>query len=51
MEDGFHQEENIYCPGHALKFNLLTGKSECKSLKVKVYECYIKNKHIFITAS
>lgn len=51
MEDGFHEGENIYCPGHALKFDLSTGKSDCKSLKVKVYECYTKNKHIFIAAN
>lgn len=47
--DGFHDEKNIYCPGHGLAFNISDGSSQCDLLKLKVYNVYEKDDKIFIS--
>jgi nitrite reductase/ring-hydroxylating ferredoxin subunit len=46
--DGFHDEQHIYCPGHAVAFSLTDGSSKCKLLKVRVYKVYDRDDKIFI---
>lgn len=35
LVDGFHDEEAIYCPGHGVRYDLRTGRSECPSLHLR----------------
>ena len=39
--DGFHDKKSIFCPGHGLRFDVKSGFSECKSLRIKIFR--IKN--------
>ncbi len=36
--DAYHDEQNIYCPGHGLTFRLADGLSECSLFKLKNYQ-------------
>jgi nitrite reductase/ring-hydroxylating ferredoxin subunit len=46
--DGFHDEQHIYCPGHAVPFSLADGSSKCRLLKVRTYSVYDRDGKIFI---
>ncbi|ASC71876.1 hypothetical protein XM38_028300 [Halomicronema hongdechloris C2206] len=46
--DGFHDENHIYCPGHAVTYCLMDGSSEGDLLKLKVYKTYDDNGKIFL---
>ncbi|AFZ20711.1 Rieske 2Fe-2S domain-containing protein [Allocoleopsis franciscana] len=46
--DGFHDEQHIYCPGHAVTFSLTDGSSKCNLLKVRVYNVYDHDGQILI---
>jgi nitrite reductase/ring-hydroxylating ferredoxin subunit len=46
--DGFHDEQHIYCPGHAVAFSLTDGSSKCNLLKLRVYKVYDHKGKIFI---
>lgn len=37
LEDGYISDQNIYCPGHAIAFNLETGQSRCSKLSLNCY--------------
>ncbi|NJO42773.1 MAG: Rieske 2Fe-2S domain-containing protein [Cyanobacteria bacterium RU_5_0] len=45
--DGFHDEQNIYCPGHAVAYSLADGSSNCEFLKLQVYQVYDHNQKFF----
>lgn len=38
LADGFHNDESIWCPAHAVAFSLQSGRSSCESLSLKTYE-------------
>lgn len=38
MLDGFHDERTIYCPAHAVAFDLVSGRSSCSSLRLAIHE-------------
>lgn len=38
LADGYHDDENIWCPAHAVAFSLDTGRSSCESLKLRTYQ-------------
>lgn len=46
--DGFHDEQHISCPGHAVAFSLTDGSSKCNLLKLRVYKVYDHNGKIFV---
>jgi nitrite reductase/ring-hydroxylating ferredoxin subunit len=37
LADGFHDDESIWCPAHAVAFSLTSGKSSCQSFSLKTY--------------
>lgn len=46
--DGYHDEQNIYCPGHGVAFSLADGTSQCNLLKLKTYNVYESEGMIFL---
>ncbi|MEW6492482.1 MAG: Rieske 2Fe-2S domain-containing protein [Cyanobacteriota bacterium] len=46
--DGFHDEQQIYCPGHGVAFFGTDGSSKCKLLKLQVYKAYESKGKIFL---
>ncbi len=46
--DGFHDESQIYCPGHGVEFNWVDGKSKCDILKLQVYQAFDRHGQIFL---
>lgn len=38
MLDGFHDERTIYCPAHAVAFDLASGRSTCAFLTLGIYQ-------------
>lgn len=46
--DGFHDEQQIYCPGHGVAFSLEDGTSKCKLLKLHVYKACDREGRIFL---
>ncbi len=49
--DGFHNDDQLYCPGHGIEFSLHNGKSKCSLLKIQVYQAYDQNGQIFLAAT
>jgi nitrite reductase/ring-hydroxylating ferredoxin subunit len=47
--DGFHDEQQIYCPGHGVAFSVADGTSKCKLLKLQTYKAYESEGMIFLT--
>jgi nitrite reductase/ring-hydroxylating ferredoxin subunit len=37
LADGYHDDDTIWCPGHAVAFSLETGRSACDALRLKTY--------------
>ncbi|MBW4549882.1 MAG: Rieske 2Fe-2S domain-containing protein [Aphanocapsa sp. GSE-SYN-MK-11-07L] len=46
--DGFHDQQNIYCPGHAVAYGLTDGSSKCDFLKLQVYRADDREGKIFL---
>lgn len=46
--DGYHDDSRIYCPGHGVAYDLLTGKSKCPSLKLRMYTAYDEDGYIYL---
>ena len=46
--DGFHDEQQIYCPGHGVAFSAADGTSKCKLLKLQAYKAYESEGKIFL---
>lgn len=38
LADGWHDDETISCPGHAVAFSLADGRSSCASLTLRTYD-------------
>lgn len=36
--DGYHDDEQVFCPGHGIAFNLNDGTSACSAFNLKTYD-------------
>ena len=50
LQDGYHDAEHIFCPGHGLKFDYRTGESDCSFLKVRNFNAEVRNGMIYVVA-
>jgi nitrite reductase/ring-hydroxylating ferredoxin subunit len=50
LQDGYHDEKFLFCPGHGLKFDYRTGESDCGFLKVRKFNAEIRDGIIFVGA-
>ena len=48
LEDGFHDDETIWCPAHAVAFSLQSGLSSCQALRLKTYAVREQHETIWI---
>src|SRR5512134_3443824 len=49
LEDGFVEQDKVFCPWHCFDFNLKTGEcTTVPSLRVPTYEVKVEGEEIFI---
>lgn len=46
--DGFHEGNQIFCPGHGLEFNVSDGSSGCEAMKLKTYKVFENDGTIYL---
>jgi nitrite reductase/ring-hydroxylating ferredoxin subunit len=51
LQDGFHDENHLFCPGHGLKFDYRTGESDCSFLKVRKFSAAMRDGVIYVGAA
>lgn len=49
LVDGWHDAEQIHCPGHGLRFSWKTGNSSCASLKLREFGAVERDGEVFIS--
>lgn len=47
--DGYHDDDQVYCPGHGIAFNFTDGKSSCDAFKLKTFEVKDEDGYIHVT--
>ena len=50
MDDGYHDDCALYCPGHGLEFDLRTGASPLKRYRLAMFNVFEKDGTIFVGA-
>jgi nitrite reductase/ring-hydroxylating ferredoxin subunit len=48
LQDGFHDDEHIFCPGHGLKFDYRTGASDCSFLRIRKFSAEVRDGFIYV---
>ena len=43
LADGFHDDQHIWCPNHAVRYSLESGNSSCPKLKLRRYDLLEEN--------
>jgi 3-phenylpropionate/trans-cinnamate dioxygenase ferredoxin subunit len=51
LQDGYHDEQHLFCPGHGLKFDYRTGESDCGFLRVRRFNAEIRDGTIYVGAT
>jgi len=48
LADGYHDEKQIYCPGHGVAFSLADGSSRCQAFKLRQYSAFEQDGQIYL---
>ncbi len=48
LEDGYHDESQIFCPGHGISYALHDGASRCEAFKLRQYRAYEDNGTVYL---
>ena len=48
LADGYHDERQIYCPGHGVAFSLADGSSRCQAFKLHQYSAFERDGKIYL---
>ena len=48
LEDGFHDETQIFCPGHGIAYALHDGTSNCESFKLRQFKAYEQDGTLYL---
>jgi len=49
LVDGYHDEQEVYCPGHGISFRWSDGESHCKSFRLKAFIARENDGQIFLS--
>lgn len=48
LADGYHDETQLFCPGHGIAYSLSDGRSKCDSFKLKQFKAFEKDGMIYV---
>ena len=48
LEDGYHDEAQIFCPGHGIAYALHDGASQCAAFKLRQYRAYEQDGTVYL---
>lgn len=48
IADGYHDDRQIFCPGHGMSFSLESGESPCTAFRLKQYRAEERNGRIYV---
>jgi nitrite reductase/ring-hydroxylating ferredoxin subunit len=48
IADGYHDETQVFCPGHGIAFALADGRSRCEAFKLRQFEAYEQDGMIYV---
>lgn len=51
LVDGYHDDEQIFCPGHGVAYALKDGTSKCAAFKLRHYEAYEDGETIYLKSN
>jgi nitrite reductase/ring-hydroxylating ferredoxin subunit len=51
MDDGYHDDSRLFCPGHGLEFDIQSGESSLKRYRLAAYSAFEKEGTIFLAAT
>ncbi len=48
LTDGYHDDEQIYCPGHGVAYSLADGSSRCEAFTLRQYHAFEADGKIYL---
>jgi nitrite reductase/ring-hydroxylating ferredoxin subunit len=48
LADGYHDERDIYCPGHGIAYSLTDGRSKCAAFGLREYRAFERDGTIYV---
>ncbi len=48
LADGWHDGNEVHCPGHGLRFSWKNGQSKCASFRLRAYNVEERNGEVFV---
>lgn len=48
LADGYHDESQVFCPGHGIAFSLADGRSKCESFHLTRFEASERDEMIYV---
>jgi nitrite reductase/ring-hydroxylating ferredoxin subunit len=49
IADGFHDDSQVFCPGHGIAYSLRDGTSKCEAFRLRQFEAYEREGTIYVT--
>ncbi|MDQ3446525.1 MAG: Rieske 2Fe-2S domain-containing protein [Pseudomonadota bacterium] len=51
LADGYHDESQVFCPGHGIAFSLADGRSKCESFHLRRFNAFERDAMIYVEQS
>ena len=51
LADGYHDDKQIYCPGHGIAYSFEDGSSRCELFALRRYEAFERGGTIYLQPS
>ncbi len=48
IADGYHDETQVFCPGHGIAFSLADGRSKCEAFRLRQFNAYEQDAMIYV---
>ena len=48
LADGYHDESQLFCPGHGIAYSLADGRSKCESFRLTQFKAFERDGMIYV---